>query len=61
MTQGRFNLVIYLGTGEKGLQTRQQIEDNARAHGYVNKNGKVKIAPYVVAAALQRKLKAKSE
>lgn len=49
MSSGRYNLVVYLGSGKQGRERRTRLEHAARVHGYVNKKGKVKLAPYVVA------------
>ena len=59
MTTGRYNLVVYLGSGEKGRSRRSRLEQAARAHGYVKK-GKVKLAPYIV-DKLEDSLPAKGE
>jgi len=48
MSTGRYNLVVYLGSGRQGRERRTRLEHAARAHGYINKKGKVKLAPYVV-------------
>lgn len=48
MTTGRYNLVLYLGSGKQGRERRTRLEQTARAHGYINKKGKVKLAPYII-------------
>lgn len=48
MSSGRYNLVVYLGSGKAGRERRTRLEHAARLHGYVNKKGKVVLAPYVV-------------
>lgn len=47
MTAGRYNLVVYLGSGQEGRSRRLRLEREARSHGYVKK-GKVKLAPYII-------------
>lgn len=47
MTLGRYNLVVYLGSGEQGRRRRERLEKEARAHGYT-RNGRVTLAPYIL-------------
>ncbi len=41
------NLVVYLGSGKAGSSFRKKITYEARRRGYVKKNGKVALAPFI--------------
>lgn len=44
------NFVWYMGSGEAGVKYRKRVEMCARWCGFINKNGQVKLAPFIKSA-----------